>query len=254
MKQSRSLGQVFLTDVRYIQRIVDHLPLDNALVLEIGPGLGALSERILTRTEFLYCVELDGRFAKALGKRFQHDSRLTVMNADIRSFDLSSLPRAPVIVGNIPYAISNDLMRYLVANRHFFSCAFLTVQREFADKLAARVSTKSFSYLSCYIQYYARVEKLFDIPARAFSPVPKVDSTFIKITFYRQVPHCASDESHLFTIVRAAFSQRRKKISNSLRSFIEDPTILKSLGIASCARAENISLSQYVALANALCA
>lgn len=254
MKQSRSLGQVFLADVQYIRRIIAHLPLTNTLILEIGPGLGALSERILERTESLYCVELDGRFAKALEKRFEHDPRFTIINADIRSFDLSRLPSAPLIVGNIPYAISNDLMRYLVANRHLCNSIFLTVQREFADKLTARVSTKPFSYLSCYIQYYARIEKIFDIPARAFSPAPKVDSTFIALTFYRDLPHPASDENYLFALVRAAFSQRRKKVGNSLRSFIKNQAILESLGIKPCARAENISVSEYVALANALCA
>jgi 16S rRNA (adenine1518-N6/adenine1519-N6)-dimethyltransferase len=250
MKQSRSLSQIFLRDRRFIQKIMDAVPFAGRDVLEIGPGSGVMTERIASCARSLSCVELDSRFAAALGARFSAQKTVTIVNVNILSYDLSLLTCKPLIFGNVPYAISNELIRYLVNSRTRFDTAYLTVQKEFADKLAARVSTKPFSFLSCYIQYYARVERLFDIPAAAFSPIPKVDSSFVSLDFYQKLPFPALSEERLFMIIRAAFSQRRKKIANSLRAFIADTAIFESLAIAPAARAENVSLAQYVALAN----
>jgi 16S rRNA (adenine1518-N6/adenine1519-N6)-dimethyltransferase len=155
-----------------------------------------------------------------------------------------------VVFSNAPYQISNPLILYLVKNRAYIKKAYLTFQKEFVNKLIAGPSNSAYGFLSCYLQYYAKVNKIFDIPAKAFSPVPKVDSSFISIDFYKELPQTAKDEDFLFKLIRKAFSQRRKKISNSLSQFTSSQHFFSSLKISPDVRAENISLKQYVAIAN----
>jgi 16S rRNA (adenine1518-N6/adenine1519-N6)-dimethyltransferase len=252
MKLSKSLGQVFLKDNNYISRILDSLDIEGEDVLEIGAGDGRMSELIADKAKFLYCLEVDGRLYRLLTKKFAGSSRLEVIHKDILKFPLSALNKQLVIFGNVPYQISNYIIRYLVDNRTFIKRAYLTFQKEFVHKLVAQPSTKAYGALSCYLQFYAKAQKVFDIPARAFSPVPKIDSSFMKIEFYAQSPYSVKDPEHLFKIIRRAFSQRRKKIVNSLPALKGKQDLLVSLGIPFDARAENVSLVQYAALANKL--
>ncbi|MDD4955877.1 MAG: 16S rRNA (adenine(1518)-N(6)/adenine(1519)-N(6))-dimethyltransferase RsmA [Candidatus Omnitrophica bacterium] len=250
MKQSHSLGQVFLTDKNYVRKIINSLDINNAAVLEIGSGPGEISAQIVEKCKFLYCVELDPRFITVLETKFRNKDNVKIMHYDILKFPVSKLGSKVVVFGNVPYQISNSLIDYFVENRSAIKKAYLTFQKEFVDKLIAKPGSKDYGFLSCYVQYYAGIKKFFDIPKGAFTPIPKVNSSFMALEFYDEPPEKAQDENLLFTVIREAFSQRRKKIANSLAKFIAAEDLFSYLGINPDLRAENISLRQYVSVAN----
>ena len=252
MKLSKSFGQVFLHDKRYVQRIIDSLGVEGEYVVEIGPGSGIMTARLIKKAKKLFCIEYDPRFYQLLANRYKEHANFKITQSDILKFSLSSLKKETVVFGNIPYHISNRLIRYLVENKKYIKKAYLTLQKEFVDKLIASVSSKNFSFLSCYMQYYAVVKKVFDIPAEAFLPKPKVDSSFVQIDFYKKLPFMAEDEEFLFKVIRKAFMNRRKKITNSLPTLKERGELLSSLGIDPESRPQNLSVSDFVALANKL--
>ncbi|MBU1809801.1 MAG: ribosomal RNA small subunit methyltransferase A [Candidatus Omnitrophica bacterium] len=273
MKGARPFSQVFLRDKKYIKKILDSLDIEGEEVLEIGAGCGELSGFLYPRAKFLYCVEVDAKFIPSLKSKFCDIPNTQVIKSDILKFSLSKLnpvrSKSPeiivaskaatsigvkkklIIFGNIPYQISKRIIKYLVENRSHIKRAYLTCQKEFSQKLIASVSTEHYGFLTCFIQYYAKVENLFDIPSSAFYPVPKVDSSFVKIEFYRDSPYNkVRNVDYLFKIVRQAFSQRRKKIINSLSLLKDGDKFLSSLGISPNVRAENLSLKEYISLAN----
>ena len=252
MKLSKSFGQIFLHDKKYVQKIIDSLEVEEECVVEIGPGSGIMTARLIKKAKKLFCVEYDPRFYKLLVNRYEEYPNFNIIQSDILKFSLSSLKKETVVFGNIPYHISNRLIQYLVGNRKYIKRVYLTLQKEFADKLIASVSSKNFSFLSCYMQYYAVVKKVFDIPAGAFLPKPKVDSSFVQIDFYKKLPLMAEDEEFLFKVMRRVFMNRRKKITNSLPTLKEKGNLLSSLGIDPESRPQNLSVSDFVALANKL--
>jgi len=250
MRQSRSLGQVFLSDKNFHKKILAQLQVKDEDVFEIGAGDGRMSQYIAEQSRTLVCVELDSRFAGLIKEMFAGNSRVEVINADVLKVSLSGKGRDFVVFGNVPYQISNSLMHYLIQNRGCIKKAWLTLQKEFVQKIIAVPSSKSYGFLSCCVQYYAKVRKLFDIPRFAFSPVPEVDSTFIILEFYDQLPYKAADEERLFGLIRKAFSARRKKLANALSMSDSQARAAVSLGIDTNARPENITLEQFVSLSN----
>ena len=258
MRQKRSFGQVFLKDQKYVRKILDRLDFEGKIVLEIGPGMGIITSALVNRVKYLYCVEVDRRFCGFLKKKFGHKKNVEIIHADILKFPLSELGKDVTIFGNIPYQISSQLIKYLVNHREYIRCAYFTFQKEFVRKLTAKPSTCDYTFLSCYSQYYAKIEELFDIPASAFEPIPRVDSAFSKINFYHEPPYNVKDEDFLFEVIREAFSGRRKKIINSLSVIFKGTALLagnrhdffSSLKINPVSRAENISLKQYISIAN----
>jgi 16S rRNA (adenine1518-N6/adenine1519-N6)-dimethyltransferase len=252
MKFSRSLGQVFIKDKRYIKKILSFLEEDENF-LEIGAGGGEITQHLLSKARFLYCVEVDGRLCSILKNKFSHLSYVKIIHCDILKFPLSKLKKRMVVFGNVPYQISSRLLKYLIDNRAYIKKVYLTLQKEFVDKLIAKAGSKDFGFLSCFIQYYAKVEKLFDIPSEAFCPSPKVDSSFVKLEFYLPSVYEVKNEKFLFKIIRRAFQQRRKKIVNaiSLPKYYRE-SVFTAAGIKPDLRAENLSLKDYVQLANEL--
>lgn len=250
MKLSKSLSQVFLKDANYINLIINSLDVAGEEVLEIGSGTGEISRRISAKAKFLYCIELDQRFIPVLEQKFKQQPNVKVIHGNILEFSLSDLGKQLIIFGNVPYQISYELIEYLVKYRQYIKRVYLTLQKEFVQKLIAQVSTKPYSFLTCYIQYYAKVTKIFDIPAKAFMPIPKVDSSFIRLEFYRHPPYEVKDEAFLFKIIHQAFSQRRKKIINSLPLPVDKHLFFNSLNINPNSRPENLSLQEYIAVAN----
>ena len=159
------------------------------------------------------------------------------------------------MIGNLPYYIASPIMTRLLDDRKFFSSIFITVQLEFGQRLCAKVDTKDYSALSCFVQYFASVKMLFKIKNSAFKPVPKVDSCFIRLIPYENFSLKANDEELLFKIIRGAFQQRRKILPNTLSSLIEREKlypILESLKIDPKLRPENLSVKDFVGLANAV--
>jgi len=252
MKQSHRYSQKFLRDRKILKKIFDSLYLDNAVVVEVGSGDGRLSEYLHPACRHLYCVEVDKRFCTHLEKKFSQHPKVTVVNADILHWPLSQLGQPVVLVGNSPYHISKQLIGYCIANRTFIQVAYLMFQREFADKLCAQETMTAYCPLSCFFQYYAKVQPLFDVPASCFWPPPRVVSRFVKIIFFASPAGKAINDDFLFALIDEAFAQRRKKIINSLASYPGIAGVLKKLDIDPNARAENISLADYIRLANTI--
>jgi len=252
MRPKRSLGQVFLRDKKYAADILDCLDIRGRRVLEIGPGDGSFSEHILKKSKYFYCIEFDSRFCNFLKEKFSGQPNIKIIQGDILKFPLPQLGKKLVIFGNVPYQISSRLISYLVRQRKYIDKAYLTFQKEFVQKLTAQPSTAQYSHLSCYIQYYAKIEKMFELPSRAFWPPPKVDSSFVTIEFYRRLPYRKNKEELLFEVIGKAFRNRRKKIVNALPNLQDKYDFFSSLKINPDLRAENLSLKEYMNITNKL--
>lgn len=252
MRQKREFGQVFLKSQKYIQAILEYLDIEKKEVVEIGSGQGQISELIAHKAKRLYCIEVDKRFFSFLTEKFAAKPQVKVINSDILKFPLSNLGKKVIVFGNLPYHISSSLVKYFVDQRKYIVKAYLTFQKEFTAKLLANAADNQYCFLSCYIQYYAKVKKVFDIPATSFYPQPKVNSTFIELTFYSRPPFRVKSEEFLFKVIRKAFSGRRKKIGNSLALGDKGKIILDALKLDPESRAEDLSLEKYVLLTNYL--
>lgn len=250
MRQKRSLGQVFLKSKNYIYRIVDSLDIEGQKVVEIGPGRGEITYLLSQKAKSLCAVELDRRLLGYLTKKFSDVSNVEVVAADILQFPISKVGSSLIVFGNVPYHISSRLIDYFVDYRASIKRAYLTFQKEFAAKLLAKPGDSQYGPISCYLQYYAKVKKNFDIPARAFFPKPKVSSTFITVDFYKQPPHKADDEEFLFKVINSFFNQRRKKIVNLLDIKGDKTKFLSQLGINPNLRPQQLSLENYIAITN----
>jgi len=254
MKPDPALSQVFLKNPYYLEKITNSLEIDKKTVLEIGPGEGQLTQYLIKEAKFLYCVELDKRFYLFLTNRFSSKKNIKIIQADILKFPISTFRKKLSIVGNIPYGISKKIVIFLIKNRKLIVDAYLTVQKEFADKLAAKVATKKYGFLSCQLQYYADVKKMFDIPADSFWPQPKVDSSFMKLTFLSSPRYPVKDETSLFKLIAKVFSQRRKKVLTILKSEYQKDElcdIFSKLSIKLSSRPSDISLEKFCKLVDA---
>ncbi|MCB9757716.1 MAG: ribosomal RNA small subunit methyltransferase A [Candidatus Omnitrophica bacterium] len=245
----KHLGQNFLVDPKAQQRILAACQLQaDEEVIEIGPGLGHLTELILPFVKKIYAIEKDPRFCEQLTKKFPAE-KFTVFDADVLKFDFTTLPPGLKVIGNLPYYISTPIIEKLIGYQNLFPQCFFTVQQEFAQRLAAKPNHKNYGSLSCFVQYYADIEILFKLPPSSFKPAPKVTSCFMRLNF-RPPPFKVNNEDKLFTLIRTAFGQRRKRISNSLKPIFEKNTleILKHCRLTGEERAENLSLKNYVDL------
>jgi len=248
----KSFGQIFLKDNRYIEKMLNNMSIEDEFVLEIGSGDGKITSFLLEKAKFVYALEFDNRFVEILKKRFRDFKNIEVIKGDILKFRIDKLNKKIVVFGNIPYHLSSKIIEYLILYREYIKIAYLTFQKEFSDRLLANVSTKSYSALTCFLNYYGIVKKILDIPSSAFSPRPKVDSTFLKIEFYKDLPYKAKNEDFLFNMIRKTFLNRRKKIINSIPILKEKKELLKELNLDEYKRSEDLSIKDYVYLANKL--
>lgn len=260
----RRFGQNFLVSPGIIRKIVDAVaPRAGDTVVEIGPGLGALTEPLLERCDHLHVVEIDRDLIARLQQRFPPE-RLSIHQGDALEFDFGALKTAgPLkIVGNLPYNISSPLLFHLVPLAPQVHDMHFMLQREVVDRMVATPGSKDFGRLSVMLQYRYHMERLFIVPPGAFNPAPKVDSAVVRMiplarreAESRGCRDCgqvtAKDPALFAKVVTAAFSQRRKMLRNTLREFISEAD-LAALGIAPTARAEDIAVADYVRLANTL--
>lgn len=261
----KRFGQNFLVSSAIIQEIIDAIaPRAGETLVEIGPGLGALTEPLLTRIDHLQVVEVDRDLIARLRQRWPAE-RLTVHEGDALDFDFAALKRAgPLkIVGNLPYNISSPLLFHLSESAAVVHDMHFMLQKEVVDRMVAEPGSSDFGRLSVMLQYRYHMECLFTVPPDAFEPPPKVMSAIVrliprdkgKVGAGDTVPYdqndIAKDEALFARIVAAAFSQRRKMLRNTLRDFIDEAG-LTALGISPTARAEALGVSDYVRLANAL--
>ena len=246
MKPKRSFSQVFLRDKKYIEKICGVLDIEGQKVLEIGPGEGVISEYIGAKAKQLCCVEYDERFCSLLKEKFHEKNNIKIIHGNILKFSISKLGDDLIVFGNVPYRISSSIVEYLIQNKKYINKAYLTFQKEFVQKLIACPGEKKYGFISCYVQYFAKVKKVFDIGANAFWPKPMVDSSFVEIEFYKQPFYKVKDEELLFRIIRKAFFSKRKKISNSLK-------FLKGVEIDYNLRPQELSLRDYIKIADHKC-
>lgn len=254
-KPRKNLGQNFLIDQNIINKIIDVCQFQKEeTVLEIGPGLGALTKKIAPAVKYLYAIEKDRDLHGHLSENIQEDNVL-LKNQDFLAYDFTPLTAPIKVVGNLPYNISSPIIEKLIQHRDRISDIFIMVQLEFGKRLAATVGSSDYSALSCVIQYYAEPKILFKIKNTCFSPAPKVESCFVKITFRNPLYPQAANEQMLLRLIKTAFQQRRKQLQNALAGFMPKDDIqrlLKNLAINPCLRAENLSVSDYIKIADAL--
>jgi 16S rRNA (adenine1518-N6/adenine1519-N6)-dimethyltransferase len=246
----KRFGQNFLVSQSVIRSIVDAIaPKPGDLVVEIGPGLGALTQPLLERIGRLHVVEIDRDLIARLHADYAPE-RLTIHEGDALAFDFASLGSGLRIVGNLPYNISTPLLFHLagfatqVRDMHFM------LQKEVVDRMVAEPATSDYGRLSVMLQYRFAMERLFIVPPDAFNPPPQVDSAIVRLLPRPASELTASDEAVFARVVQAAFSQRRKMLRNTLRDFFSEAQ-LAALGINPMARAEELPLNDYIALANA---
>ena len=249
MKPRKRFGQNFLKDKEVISRIVEAIrpePSDN--MIEIGPGLGALTAPLLETLERLAVIEIDRDIVETLKKRFPPE-RISIHQADALKFDFSILGKNLRVVGNLPYNISTPLLFHLSEFSGIIRDMHFMLQKEVVDRMSASPSSHDYGRLSVMLQHKFTITKCFEVPPHCFFPEPKVDSAIV-----RMVPlgSCmAKDEVVFSRIVLAAFSQRRKTLKNTLKAFLsmED---FDSLGIDPNFRAENLSVSDFARISNRL--
>jgi 16S rRNA (adenine1518-N6/adenine1519-N6)-dimethyltransferase len=248
----KRFGQHFLHDKNIIDKILRAIdPKQDDNLLEIGPGRGALTLPLLNYCEQLTAIELDRDLVPVLQHDAAQGGKLNVINADILKFDLQSLPRPKGlrIVGNLPYNISTPLMFHLMASISQIQDMHFMLQKEVARRIVAEAGTRNYGRLSVMIQYYCRCEYLFDVAPGCFTPPPKVDSAIIRLTPHTTPIVIVGDFALFSEIVRTAFSQRRKTISNSLKPILP-PESLDACQIDRRLRAENLTLRDFANLAN----
>ena len=249
----KRLGQNFLVDKRIISRIVEACDLSpEEMILEIGPGQGALTRILLPCVKGIVAVETDRALARQLSAEFE-ERAVVIHHDDILKIDLSRIPGPLKVVGNIPYNISTPIIARILENRTMFTSLFMTLQYEFGARLVARPGTKDYSSLSCFVQMFAEPKLLFKIPPAAFRPMPKVTSCFMRLDIRRQPAEEIADEAAFVSIVRMAFQQRRKNLLNSLSPLCsrnEIFCILEAAKVNPQDRAEDLTVAAYARITN----
>ena len=258
LRLTKRLGQNHLTDPRIALRVVQGCGLAReARVVEIGGGLGALTELLAQHAGRVVTVEIDRGIAELLTQRMRPFPNVTVACEDILEFDWSSRAGS-IVVGAIPYHITSPILVNLSEHRASIDRAVLIVQQEVARRMVAPPGSAAYGRLTVLTQYGWETAKLFDIPRSAFYPQPDVDSTCLRLTARREVAARVQDEPWFFDVVKAAFSQRRKTLANCLISApaglgrAEVEHALRSMGLSPAVRGETLSLSQFAALAQTL--
>lgn len=258
VRPSKGWGQNFLTDKRVALRILESAYLtDEDVVLEIGPGLGALTLLLAQRVRKVVAVEVDARLVAILQGIMEEAGmeNITLIHANALSQPICELPREETqakVVANIPYSVTSPLLEHLLKAKDTIPLMVLTVQKEVAERLVACPNTPAYSALSVFVQYHAEVEYLGRVPANAFYPKPEVDSATVRL---KPLPDRLPmiEQKWLFKLVRAGFGKRRKTLRNALGSLFNDldraSAILRRAGIHTSTRAEALSLEQWIALA-----
>jgi 16S rRNA (adenine1518-N6/adenine1519-N6)-dimethyltransferase len=256
----KRLGQIFLRDLLVVERILQSAALaPDDTVLEIGPGRGMLTAALAQRTHALYAIEIDAHYAHSLQQHFASATHVHIIEADARFYDYGLLPQPLVVVANLPYSMGMAILQRLLTFRQRLSRLTIMLQKEVAARLLALPHSSAYGALSVFLQYYARITHNFDVSRHAFTPVPAVDSSVITLRPFPVLPWPACDAGWLFRIVKIAFAHRRKTLrANLLAAFPQTLTrtalagVFTDLALTEHARAQELSVHQFVQLAQAL--
>ena len=249
-KARKRFGQHFLHDKNIINKMLRSIAVsEGERFLEIGPGQGALTFPLLAECKKLIAVELDRDLIPILNKNSIPYGELTVINADVLNFDINQLDgdQPYRVVGNLPYNISTPLMFHLLDSITRIQDMHFMVQKEVAQRIVAKVGDKHYGRLSVMMQYQCQCQYLFDVAPGCFTPPPKVDSAIIRLTPLKAPDYPVKDVALFSQIVQTAFGQRRKTVSNSLKSLVS-AEIFETSGIDKRLRAENLSGHDFAKL------
>ncbi len=251
----KRFGQNFLQHAGIINQIVSAIhPASDDHLVEIGPGQGALTERLAASGCRLDVIELDRDLVPGLLAAFSLNPGFRLHNADALQFDFAALvddDRPLRVVGNLPYNISTPLIFKLLENAELIRDMHFMLQLEVVDRLAASAGNRNWGRLGIMAQYLCAVEKLFEVPPEAFSPPPRVQSAVVRLVPWQESPWPDCAAADLRRVVQAAFGQRRKTLRNNLKGLI-DTAVLERLGIDPGARAETLALTQFIEITNAI--
>lgn len=251
----KRFGQNFLRDRGTIGRIIGAVaPVRGDHVVEIGPGLGALTGPLIERLGHLDVVELDRDLIEPLRQRYAQAGDLCIHNTDALRFDFCSLAKPGErlrIVGNLPYNISTPLLFHLMEQLRCIRDMHFMLQKEVVQRLAASPGGREYGRLSVMIQFHCRVQSLLKVPPGAFRPEPKVDSAVVRLIPHQEPPVVVEDRRAFAEVVAYAFAQRRKTLRNTLRGLLDAEEITAS-DIDARRRAETLTLEEFAALANTL--
>lgn len=263
LRPLKRFGQHFLCDPGVVRRIVETAALDDAAsVLEIGPGLGALTDALAARAARLHLVEIDRGLAERLVARFADRPHVRVITGDVLALPLDALVDAPetTVVANLPYNVTTPILFRLLELRTRFPRAVVMMQREVATRLAARPGGKDWGVLPALVQTFAEVRVAFRVSRRAFLPPPKVESAVVEIRWSAAPRVDVGDVAWYRAVVRAAFGQRRKTLQNALAELASERGLDRAAAAAAFARAdvdprtraERLSTADFARLARAL--
>lgn len=262
----KKFGQNFLVDSSILDRIIESAQITKEdCVLEIGPGIGTMTQRLAEEAGAVVAVEIDKNLLPVLEDTLSAYENVTVINADILKLDLNRIVKEhnggrPVkVVANLPYYITTPIIMALFEKKVPLHSVTIMVQKEVADRMRVGPGTKDYGALSLAVQYYAKPEIVTKVPAGCFMPKPNVDSAVIRLTRYEKPPVKVEDEAWLFAVIRASFNQRRKTLANGLanagypgigRRQVEE--VLSAMGLAAAVRGETLTLEQFAELSDRL--
>ena len=264
----KSFGQNFLTDTNILQKIVDTAEVDDQVnVIEIGPGIGALTEFLAERAAEVMAFEIDHRLVPILADTLRDFDNVTVVNEDILKVDLAQHiqnfknPDLPIkVVANLPYYITTPILMHLIESGIPFSEFVVMMQKEVADRISAQPNTKAYGSLSIAVQYYMTAKVAFIVPRTVFVPAPNVDSAILKMVRRPEPAVAVEDEKFFFKVSKASFTHRRKTLWNNLTGYfgkteeIKDKLTkaLDQAGLSPSVRGEALSLEEFASLTDAL--
>ena len=264
----KSFGQNFLTDTNILQKIVDTAEVDDQVnVIEIGPGIGALTEFLAERAAQVMAFEIDHRLVPILADTLRDFDNVTVVNEDILKVDLAQHiqnfknPDLPIkVVANLPYYITTPILMHLIESGIPFSEFVVMMQKEVADRISAKPNTKAYGSLSIAVQYYMTAKVAFIVPRTVFVPAPNVDSAILKLVRRPEPAVAVEDEKFFFKVSKASFTHRRKTLWNNLTGYfgkteeVKDKLTkaLDQAGLSPSVRGEALGLEEFASLADAL--
>ena len=261
----KKYGQNFLVDTNVLKKIVEAAEISKEdCVLEIGPGLGTMTQYLAERAGRVVAVEIDRNLIAILEETLAGYDNVTLINADILKVDINKIVednrvRSVKVVANLPYYITTPIIMGLLESHAPVESITVMVQKEVADRMQVGPGTKDYGALSLAVQYYAKPEIVANVPSNCFIPRPNVDSAVIRLTRHREPPVQVEDEAGLFALIRAAFNQRRKTLVNALGNAPglgitkeQAAEALERLGFSPAIRGEALTLEQFAQIAAAL--
>ena len=263
----KSLGQNFLVDVNILKNIIEHAGIEKeAGAIEIGPGIGALTEQLAIHSDKVVAFEIDQRLLPILDDTLQDYENVDIINKDILKADVEEVIKEqftsgqPIhVVANLPYYITTPILMKLLMDRLPINSLTVMIQKEVADRMAASPNSKSYGSLSIAVQYYTEAQVVMNVPKTVFQPQPNVDSAVLHLKMRNQPPVDVKDEDFFFDVVKATFGQRRKTLMNNLARHFKGQydkealnSYLEQIEIDPMRRGESLSMDEFAKLANIL--